>query len=258
MKWLNKLGPGFVVTAAFIGPGTITTASVAGARFGFALLWALAFSVFATIVLQEMSARLGLVTRRGLGESIRLIGRNPYLRTGAIALVVAGIGLGNAAFQTGNITGAAMGLQAVTGLSHQVWTLVVGGIAFGLLSCSVYKVLERALIGLVVVMSVVFLLTAIVVQPEIRAIVAGISTPNISSTVAEISIRRGFLSLIFRLQKRTPGTSLGSMQWSPLQALVLSWKILSVGCPTAASHDTRYPALYPMRMSGPSALYGPL
>ncbi len=65
---LRNLGPGLLVAAAFIGPGTVTTATVAGARFGYALLWALAFSVVATIVLQEMSARLGLVTREGLGE----------------------------------------------------------------------------------------------------------------------------------------------------------------------------------------------
>ena len=59
-----KFGPGILVTAAFIGPGTITTASIAGANYGFALLWTLLFSVLATIILQEMTARLGLVTRR--------------------------------------------------------------------------------------------------------------------------------------------------------------------------------------------------
>ena len=46
-----RLGPGLLVTAAFIGPGTITTASVAGANFGFALIWTLLFSVVATILL---------------------------------------------------------------------------------------------------------------------------------------------------------------------------------------------------------------
>ena len=72
MKKLSRFGPGFLVTAAFIGPGTVTTASVAGARFGFALGWALVFSVLATIVLQEMSARLGLAARTGLGARVWL------------------------------------------------------------------------------------------------------------------------------------------------------------------------------------------
>jgi NRAMP (natural resistance-associated macrophage protein)-like metal ion transporter len=68
---LSGIGPGLLVTAAFIGPGTVTTASRAGAAYGTSLLWAVAFSTLATIVLQEMAARLGLVTRQGLGEAIR-------------------------------------------------------------------------------------------------------------------------------------------------------------------------------------------
>ena len=66
-----KAGPGFLVTAAFIGPGTVVTASRAGAGYGTTLLWAVLFSVFATIVLQDMAARVGLASRRSLAEAIR-------------------------------------------------------------------------------------------------------------------------------------------------------------------------------------------
>ena len=48
-----------MVTAAFIGPGTVTICTLVGVRTGSTLLWALVFSVLATIVLQEMSARVG-------------------------------------------------------------------------------------------------------------------------------------------------------------------------------------------------------
>ncbi|MCB1732386.1 MAG: divalent metal cation transporter, partial [Halieaceae bacterium] len=108
----GKFGPGLLVTAAFIGPGTVTTASIAGAQFGFALLWALLFSVLATILLQEMASRLGLVTRQGLSEVLRSTYRDSWLGTAAILLVVAAVGIGNAAYQAGNITGAALGLQS--------------------------------------------------------------------------------------------------------------------------------------------------
>ncbi len=54
-----KFGPGALVTAAFIGPGTITTCSLAGAKFGYALLWGLVFSVIANNSSSEMAARLG-------------------------------------------------------------------------------------------------------------------------------------------------------------------------------------------------------
>lgn len=174
MKWLKNLGPGFLVTAAFIGPGTITTASKAGAEFGFALVWALVFSVFATIVLQEMCARLGLASGQGLGESIRTTFENPVARCLTIGLVVVAITFGNAAFQTGNVVGAAGGLETLTGLNQQVWAIVIGVGAFVLLACGAYKVLERVLMVLVVLMSVVFLLTAIIVEPDYWAVLAGI------------------------------------------------------------------------------------
>ena len=120
------LGPGLLVTAAFVGPGTVTTASVAGAKFGYALLWALLFSVLATIVLQEMSARLGLVTRAGLGEALRATFTRPWSRWSCAILVVAAIGLGNAAYETGNITGAAAGLEIITGVSPAAWAGIIG------------------------------------------------------------------------------------------------------------------------------------
>ncbi|MGD8832434.1 MAG: divalent metal cation transporter, partial [Pseudomonadales bacterium] len=63
-------GPGFVVTAAFIGPGTVTTCTLAGVGFDTTLLWVLTFAVLATMVLQEMSARLALASGAGLAESL--------------------------------------------------------------------------------------------------------------------------------------------------------------------------------------------
>ena len=54
----RRFGPGFLVAAAFIGPGTVTTASLAGAQHGYALAWAVVAAIGATLVLQEMAARL--------------------------------------------------------------------------------------------------------------------------------------------------------------------------------------------------------
>jgi NRAMP (natural resistance-associated macrophage protein)-like metal ion transporter len=168
-----------LVAAAFIGPGTVTTASVAGANTGYALLWVLAFSIFATIVFQEMSARLGVVTRQGLGEALRTVFNNPLLKAAAVLLVVAAITFGNAAFEVGNITGAALGLETLGTFSSQVWAVIVGVCAFALLASGAYKVIERVLVALVILMSVVFLLTAVLVGPNLGDIAAGVFTPNI-------------------------------------------------------------------------------
>lgn len=179
LKRLRNLGPGLLVAAAFIGPGTVTTASVAGAQTGYALLWALAFSIFATIVLQEMSARLGIISREGLGEALRTTFDNPVFKAVAVVLVITAIGFGTAAFETGNIAGASLGLQTVVGQSPQVWVLVVGISAFALLATGIYKLIERVLVVLVIVMSVVFIMTAIVVQPNVGDILVGLVTPSI-------------------------------------------------------------------------------
>ena len=181
MKRLRNLGPGLLVAAAFVGPGTVTTASVAGASTGYALLWALVFSIIATMVLQEMSARLGIVSREGLGEALRTTFDNVAVKVAAAVLVVAAITIGAAAFQTGNITGAALGLEAVTGVSSQVWAVVVGVGAFVLLASGAYQLIERVLVALVIVMSVVFLLTAIIVRPNVGDILAGVFAPGIPS-----------------------------------------------------------------------------
>ena len=170
---MKHFGPGFLVVAAFIGPGTVTTASLVGARFGHRLVWVLVFSVLASIVLQDMAARLGIVSRQGLGEALRAVFRGSRLRLPVCALVVVGIGGGNAAFETGNITGAAVGLAALTGLPAQVWAVVIGlGVAV-LLALGTYRGLERCLLVLVLSMSLVFVLTAVVARPPLGEVLGG-------------------------------------------------------------------------------------
>ncbi len=180
-KRLKNLGPGLLVAAAFVGPGTVTTASVAGASTGYALLWALVFSIIATMILQEMSARLGIVSREGLGEALRTTFDNVAVKVIAVALVVAAITIGAAAFQTGNITGAALGLETISGISPSVWAVTVGVVAFILLASGAYRLIERVLVALVIIMSVVFLFTAIIVRPNVGDILAGVFAPGIPS-----------------------------------------------------------------------------
>ena len=178
---LRNLGPGLLVTAAFIGPGTVTTASVAGTGFGFALLWAVLFAIFATIVLQEMAARLGVVSREGLGEALRTTFQNPLFKVLAVLLVIVALGLGNTAFEIGNITGAALGLESLSGVSPQLWAVVIGTASFGLLASGRYKVIERVLVALVILMSVLFVVTSVVVlrPADIGNLLSGMFVPGI-------------------------------------------------------------------------------
>jgi len=88
-----------VLSAAFIGPGTVTTAASAGADFGFGIVWALTFSIIACVVIQEASARLTLATGRNLGQSIRNHFAGRPLGRVVMGMVAGGIILGCAAYE---------------------------------------------------------------------------------------------------------------------------------------------------------------
>lgn len=169
-----RLGPGLLVTAAFIGPGTITTASVAGANFGFALIWTLLFSVIATILLQSMAARLGVATGHDLASALRTTIQTPVFKALAAILVISAIGIGSAAYEAGNLTGASLGLQEIVpSVSPFLWTPLIAILSAVLLYTGKHKVIEGALIVLVVLMSIVFISTLVMAAPSLTAILKG-------------------------------------------------------------------------------------
>lgn len=179
-RYKFRPGPGALVTAAFIGPGTITTCSLAGANYGYALLWGLLFSVIATIVLQEMSARLGIITQDGLGEALRREFASPLGKLLTAVLVISAITIGNAAFETGNILGSSLGLSSLAGsgkLTVKFWAVVTAVSAAALLFAGSYRLIERALIILVIIMSLTFLSTAIIVSHNPGQILKGMLVP---------------------------------------------------------------------------------
>ncbi len=176
---LKNIGPGALVAAAFIGPGTVTACSLAGSKFGYALLWALAISTIATIVLQEMAARAGLVTRRGLAELIRAALPSPWFRKLMLGIIFSAIVIGNAAYEAGNLTGGVLGLQAIVSeevVRKEIWLLLLGLLAAILLYIGNYKILERVLVVLVIIMSLAFIITALSSSPNWGEIAKGLFT----------------------------------------------------------------------------------
>lgn len=162
-----------MVAAAFIGPGTVTTASVTGAEFGYALLWTILFSIIATIILQDMAARLGLVSGEGLGEALRERFDTRVVEVIVIFLVVGAIGIGTAAYEAGNIIGGAAGLETITGIDATVWGVIMGLVAGVLLFTGSYRLIEKALVALVVIMAVSFIISAALMGPDLGAIAVG-------------------------------------------------------------------------------------
>ncbi|SNS45272.1 NRAMP (natural resistance-associated macrophage protein) metal ion transporters [Belliella buryatensis] len=198
MSWRKYIGPGPLVAAAFIGPGTVTVCTLAGVNFGMELLWALGLSVVATIVLQEMAARIGLVTQKGLASVISQSLHKGIVRYFSIALVLMAIVLGNAAYEAGNISGGALGVSlffplptlSIGQLEISLTNLLIGSIAMLLLLSGNFKTITGYLTVLVVLMSLAFLLTAILLKPNFHELADGfiprINSENILNIVALI------------------------------------------------------------------------
>jgi len=183
MKWYRDIGPGVLIAAAFIGPGTVTLCTIAGASFGYSLIWAIVLSTFATIVLQEMSLRIGLVTRMNLAEVIRTSIKSVLLNRLIILLIISSIIIGNTAYEAGNITGASLGISAIINYeSINYIPVFIGLIAFVILYQGDYKILERSLVLLVIIMSVSFFITAIMTKPDITNLLNGIFKPKVNSS----------------------------------------------------------------------------
>ena len=176
----QRFGPGALVAAAFIGPGTVTTATLAGTGYGYALLWTVLFSIIGTYVLQEMSIRVALVGDMDLGQAIAQ--KNDGLRKKlAIVLIVSAIFIGNAAYEAGNITGALLGFdQWIDSVGVKISLIIGMGLIAGLLLFfGNYRQVQSSLVFLVSIMGLVFILTAILVRPDLNSILQGLFIPKV-------------------------------------------------------------------------------
>ncbi len=171
---VSSFGPGFLVAAAFIGPGTVTSCSLAGARFGPALLYALVFATLATFILQEMTGRLSLASGCDLGQALREFPGKRGVRIAYTLLTLSAITFGCAAYEAGNIVGGSLGLEMLSPVPKRVWVVGISLAAVLVLSRGKYGIVEKLLVFLVFLMSLSFLITLMIVKPSIGSVLQGI------------------------------------------------------------------------------------
>jgi len=169
----SAFGPGFLVAAAFIGPGTVTACSLAGAQFGYVLIFVLIFAIATTLILQEMTGRLSLGSGYDLGQSLREFPKNQVTKILIVILTLSSITFGCAAYEAGNLVGGALGLEMVSPISKKIWVLLISLVAAFVLSRKKYRIVEKFLIFLVFFMSLSFLITLILVKPDLLSILKG-------------------------------------------------------------------------------------
>lgn len=171
-----------VISAAFIGPGTVTTAASAGAGFGYALIWALIFSTATCYVLQEASARIMAVRGMNLGEAMRHEYGSSRGGIWLVGLALVAIVSGCAAFEAGNILGAVAGISLInSSIPVSVVVLLIGAAAAILLWKGTVQQIAKLLGAIVAIMGVCFLITAFTIPHDFSPLFSDGFTPTIPS-----------------------------------------------------------------------------
>ncbi len=169
-----------VVSAAFIGPGTVTTVTKAGAYYHYDLMWTVIFSIIAALVLQEASARVTILSGMNLGQAISKYFENKKGKGLILFLIVSAIILGSAAYETGNVLGSVEGLHFVfPDISKIYFVLIIGFFAALAFSLRSVRLIAQFMGAFVFLMGIAFLATAIFVKPDISDILRGTFVPKI-------------------------------------------------------------------------------
>src|SRR6186713_2559317 len=169
-KLFSFLGPAYLISVGYMDPGNWATDLAGGSQFGYKLIWVLLMSNLIALLLQSLSARLGLVRSRDLAQA----NRETYPRYINYALyVLAEIAI--AACDLAEILGMAIGLQLLTGLPL-IWGVlitVLDTFLLLLLQRLGMRKMEAFIVGLVFIIGGSFLIEIILAKPDFGEVVKG-------------------------------------------------------------------------------------
>lgn len=170
INWLSVLGPGIITAALVFGPSKMTITSKMGGEFSYSLIWVIVVSIFFMLVFTNMSARIGQYN----SESLLTLIKKKTGKWGGI-LIGVGIFLVSTSFQAGNSTGLGIAIGEATGTDSKIWIVLFNLLGILLLFFhSFYKMLEKVMLTLVLIMLFCFVTTAIVIQPSVSDILSGL------------------------------------------------------------------------------------
>lgn len=174
-KFLPYIGPAYLVSVGYMDPGNWATDLQGGAQFGYKLIWVLLMSNLMALLLQSLSARLGIVRRRDLAQA----NRETYPPVVNFCLYILAE-LAIAACDLAEVLGMAIGLHLLTGISILLGVCITVLDTFLLLVLQRYGIrrMEAFIIVLVATIGISFIIELIFAQPQLGAIASGfIPTP---------------------------------------------------------------------------------
>ena len=182
---IKSIGPAFILASVVLGPGSITVASRIGSSFGYDLLWVLILSGISMIIYTSMAARFGIINK----ESLLRVVTDKYSKWFAVSIGFAAF-LATISWQFGNNLGIGIAMRELTGVNESVWPLVFtsAGVILIFFAKNVYKILEKLMAAMVMIMILSFTFNLIIIKPDILAVAKGFFLFSVpSESFAEIA-----------------------------------------------------------------------
>jgi len=169
-NFFKSLGPGFIIAAVVLGPGSITVSSKIGATYGYSFLWVILVGAISMSVYTTMSVRFGVLHEKSLLKVIA----EKYGKWFSIAIGVCSF-LAALSFQFGNNLGVGMGMKTLTGINETIWPFIFTPLAMVLVffSKNLYKALEQLMMIMVVILILAFILNLVFIKPDLEAVAMG-------------------------------------------------------------------------------------
>ena len=191
LMFLSVVGPGLITANADNDVGGITTYSLAGAQFGYELLWLLVPVTIALLVTQEMCARMGAVTGKGLADLIR---ENFGVKVTFWVLITFVLcDLGNTAAEFAGIASAAPILHSYVPLINKYWLTIFGAaFVFFVVTRGTYRVVEKIFLAFCTVY-LAYIVSGILVHPQWHDVARAMVTPHFSGGSAYLLMAIGVI-----------------------------------------------------------------
>ncbi|WP_171717572.1 Nramp family divalent metal transporter [Paenibacillus phytohabitans] len=188
-RLLPFLGPAFIASVAYLDPGNFATNITAGSKYGYLLLWVIFASNLMAVLIQSLSAKLGIATGKNLPE----VAREKFPRGVSIFLWIQSE-LVIIATDLAEFIGAALGLYLLFGIPMLPAALItaVGSFAILELQRRGYRTLEAGIAGMVMIVVLAFAFQVIMAKPDAGSVVAGMFTPKFEG-VDSILLAAGIL-----------------------------------------------------------------
>lgn len=169
-KFLNSVGPGFIIASVVLGPGSITVASRIGSEHGYEFLWVIILAAVSMAIYTSMSARFGVLHEKSMLQTVT----DTYGRWFA-ALIGVSAFMAASSFQFGNNLGIGIGLKGITGINERIWPLIFTPLGMVLVfwAKNLYKLIEKLMMVLVMVMILAFVINLFLTRPNVVSIAEG-------------------------------------------------------------------------------------